>query len=203
MRFLGFLLFVLGLVLMLAPSAITSRIVDREIARAAIYENGAFQPFDIELGPAQAPVAIIIRLEEGGAYEVGDGTAALALVASSAGRSVFAQAVTFDNADWIEPASDPASTETVIYEKRIGRIAELAGGSYRFEASEGDAEPISLQRVELVLRANAFAVPDVSNFAIAMVWVGVILWVIGQRRRARKLVANPPPPPPAPKWGKQ
>jgi hypothetical protein len=205
MRLFGFLVFALGLVLMLAPRLVTDQLVDREIARAVVFENGEFKPFEIDLGPSRAPLAIVVRIEEGGDYEQGSGMAALTLVASHDGRSAFAGAVAFDNADWIEPENDQTSANAVLYEKRIGRIAELFSGTYRFTAAEGDAEAIALQRVELILRANSFGKPDLTNLAIAMVWIGAILWFIGQRRRVRRMASTPVKPerPDSTKWGRQ
>jgi hypothetical protein len=201
MRLIGFLLFVLGLVLMLAPERLTQMLVDREIARATVFENGEFRPFEIALGPSQAPLALVIRAEEGGVYNAGTGMAALTLVASHSLGSAFASGVSFDASDRSATPDNHASGGAVTYEKRVGRIAELASGPYRFVAAEGDADVIDLRRVELVLLANAFALPDFSNFAIGMVWAGAIIWFIGQRRRSRKLAANPPAAS-SNKWGR-
>ena len=196
MRWLGFLVFLAGLALSFGAAAIFQTATSREIARAIIYENGAFSPFDIDLRPSQAPLGIQLIMRESGQYNPALGEAALTLTATHQGRSAFAGAVVFSEADRLK-SSATGATE---YVKNIGRIADLTAGSYVFSAGEGDAENIALQSVELVLLANAFeTMPDVSTYGTILIWLGAGLFVIGLRRRNRVIDGQPAA---TSKWGR-
>ena len=196
MRWLGFLVFLAGLALSFGAAAIFQTATSREIARALIYENGSFKPFEIDLGPSQAPLGLKIIMREGGQYSPALGEAALTLTATHQGRSAFAGAVVFSEANRLNsPATGAAE-----YTKNISKITDLSSGSYVFSAGEGDAENIALQSVELVLLANAFeTIPDVSTYGTILIWLGAGLFVIGLRRRNRAAENQPPAPS---KWGR-
>ena len=135
-------------------------------------------------------------MREGGQYQPALGEAALTLTATHQGRSAFAGAVVFSEADRLK---SPATGATE-YSKNIGRIADLSAGIYVFAAGEGDAENIALQSVELVLLANAFAtMPDVSTYGTVLIWLGAGMFVLGLRRRNRTADNELPAPS---KWGR-
>ena len=196
MRWLGVLVFLAGLALSFGAETIFQRATSREIARAAIYENGLFKPFDIDLGSSQAPLGLQLIMREGGQYKPALGEAALTLTATHKGRSAFAGAVVFGDSDRLKSPVTGAAE----YSKNIGRIADLTAGSYVFAAGEGDAENIALQSVELVLLANAFeTIPDVSTYGTILIWLGAAIFVFGLRRRNRTADNQPPAPS---KWGR-
>jgi hypothetical protein len=197
-RIIGFLVFVAGLLLSFGSSYLFNAATSREIARFTVYQGGAFQPADIDLGPSQAPLGIRVELAEGGQgqYVPDLGAAAFTIIATHEGRTTFTNAVSFSEDD---RTSAPATGLTT-YAKNIGQIAELSNGKYKFIVGEGDADGIALQTIELVLLANDFTeMPDVSTLGTILIWLGAALFFIGLRRRNRVAVDAPPEPS---KWGR-
>lgn len=195
MRFLGFLVFLGGIALSFGPTEWLDGWFSREIIRERVHSGEGFTPVSVALSPAMAPVAILIEMRERGAYDPADGAAALAVVATQNGKQAFATAVNFTAED---RGIDPQGI--AVYSKQIGRVAELTNAEYRFVVSEGDAEPIDIEAVDIVLLANAFAAkPDFGFYGNIAIWLGVAMFVIGLRRR-RNAAAEAPPP--APKWGR-
>jgi hypothetical protein len=196
-RILGLLLFIAGLALSFGSKAIFDAATSREIARFNVYENGTFKPAEFDLGPSQAPLGLKVEMSETGQGQyIPDAGAALTVIATHEGRSTFTSAVTFSEEDRTStPGTGPA-----IYAKKIGRIAELSDGTYKFVVSEGDADAIALESVELVLMANAFTeMPDFSTFGTVLIWLGAALFVLGLRRRNR---VDPGAPAAPSKWGR-
>jgi hypothetical protein len=199
MRFLGFLLFAAGLTLSFAPANILSMVIGREAARAALYASGAFSPATLQLSPAMAPAVIRIEMREGGAYDPASGDAALALVIGQGGATRYAEPLAFVAAD-----RDEAADGTVLYARDVTRFTTPAEGDYQFTLSEGDADPIDLRSVDVVVLANALAGPeDLGFYGNILMWVGALLFFLGLRRRKPAKADTPEPPaPPAPKWGR-
>jgi hypothetical protein len=198
MRLIGFLLFALGLALSFLPGEILPRIVGREIARAVVFENGAFTPFDIDLGPELAPLEFDATMVEGGQYVPGLDQAAFTLVVNAASSSQFTAAIAFSERD--RQSNVDGTTQ---YTRSIGRLGEVSGGIHTFAFGPGDADAIDIKSIELVLRANAFDIDadDLAFYGNIAMWVGAVTFFIGLRRRNRR-AASAPPPPPVNKWGR-
>ncbi|NJR14043.1 MAG: hypothetical protein HC779_07680 [Phyllobacteriaceae bacterium] len=183
MRLIGLLLFAIGLALSFLPGEILPRLVGREIARAIVFDNGAFTPFEIELDPELTPLEFDAVMVEGGQYAPRLDQAAFTLIVNSATGTAFTAAIAFAERDRVSTADG-----TTQYTRSIGRLSELAGDTYIFEFGPGDADAIDLKRIDLVLRANAFDLnaEDLAFYGNIAMWVGAVAFFIGLRRAGRR-----------------
>lgn len=171
----------------------------KEIGTWPVYENGAFRAVDVPLAASSDPVRVLVDMTTRGQANLTGNVAVLTLTADLGSRTVLADTLNFRNS--IQRDQSP-QLQARIYRGEAGVISPVENATYRFTVGRGDAEGVSISKVELVLRSGA-ALTDAraQPVGFALVAVGVIGLVIASRLRRRR-ANDPNPQPPQPRWGR-
>lgn len=171
----------------------------RELGTWPVYERGSgFTPVTTRLTQADAPVRVLVDLTSLGSVEFVPRRTALTLTASTGGRTVLAETLTFAAA---RPQERSPQSRDRIYRDEAGVISDVQDGDYTFVVGPGDAEGIQMRSVDLVLRARAISVdPRVPPIGYAAAAIGVIGLVLSIRRRRRDRASGTETLPP--RWGR-
>ncbi len=180
------------------PWAVTN-FSGRELGTWPVYERGSgFTPVTTRLTQADAPVRVLVDLTSLGPTEFAPRSTALTVTASTGGRRVLAETLTFAEA---KPQERSPQSRDRIYRDEAGVISYIEDGDYTFVVGQGDADGIQMRSVDLVLRARALSVdPRVPPIGYAAAAIGFIGLVLSMRRRRRDRVASAEPP--TPRWGR-
>ena len=173
----------------------------RELGSWQVYDQGGqFQPVDIALKAADAPVRVLFDLTTQGAPALSPQKTILTITASTAGRTVLAQTLSFSESPARE--TSPQSSQRT-YRDDAGLIADVEDGQYRFVVGPGDAEEIGMEAVDMVLLGGARSQdPRAQPLGFSLMAVGFIGLVLTLRRRRNDPPDNPNSQPPRPRWGR-
>jgi hypothetical protein len=199
MRAIFFLIFLAGLAAGFGYPWYVTNFSGREIGSWPVYERGgAFRPVTATLSSADEPVRVLVDMTAVAPPEFAQAGTALTITASTEGRTVLAEMLTFNEA---KPQEKSPQLREKIYRDEAGVIADIEDGDYTFTVGRGDAEDIQIQSVELILRSGAGAVdPRAQPFGYALTAIGFIGLVLSMRRGKREQNPNSQPPPP--RWGR-
>jgi hypothetical protein len=171
----------------------------REIGTFRVYDRGGtFRPVTVSLSAADEPVRVLVDMTAVAPPEFASRGTALTLTASTSGRTVLAEMLTFFEA---KPQEKSPQLREKIYRDEAGVISDIAAGDYVFVVGRGDADGIEIRSVDVVLRAGAGAVdPRLQPAGFALTAIGFIGLVLAMRRNRRP--RDPKPSPPPPRWGR-
>lgn len=171
----------------------------RELGTWPVYERGGgFRPVTTRLTEADAPVRVLVDLTSLGPVEFAPRSTVLTVTASTNGRTVLADTLTFAEA---KPQERSPQMRDRIYRDEGGVITDIQDGDYTFVVGPGDADGIQMRSVDLVLRAGAVSVdrrvPPIGYAAAAIGFIGLVLSMRGRRRDRTASTETPQP-----RWGR-
>lgn len=195
MRILFLLVLIAGLGLGIGYPWAVQNMSGREIGRYSVYQRGGgFRTVDVQLAAADAPVRVLVDMTSIGNLTLSGSQTALTLTASTGGRTVLAETLTFAHQ---EPRNDSPQSGGITYRDEAGVIDPVAPGTYTFVVGPGDADDIEMRSVELVLRAGAAGLdPRAAPIGYVLMAVGFVGFVLGLR--GGRGSAEPPKP----RWGR-
>lgn len=172
-----------------------------ELGTFPVYDRaGGFKPVDAYLDWSDAPVRVLVDLTVLGTFNQTQRATALTLTASTGGRTVLAETMTFIDAQ--ERKESPQNPERIL-RAEAGVIEKLDSGTYTFTVGPGDMDDIEMRKVELLLRGGAAQADErIQPIGFALSAVGFIGLVIALRRRKNRPPDNPNSQPPPPRWGR-
>lgn len=199
-RLIFFLLLLGGLAAAAVPW-VSDELLARSIGRWPVYDNvTGFLPAQTSLKAADAPLAVVVDMTTVGPTDLQADRAVLTMTATVDGRTVMAEALTF--ADVAARDTNPQTAEKV-FRQQAGVLEEITTGSYLFEFGMGDAEGVTVRRVELSLKRFGVAYdPRLQPGGFAAIAIGFIGLVLSFRRGSDKPPNNPNSQPPPPRWGR-
>ena len=170
-----------------------------EMGSWRVHERGStFRPVTVALSPADEPVRVLVDMTAIAPPEFALGSTVLTLTASTGGRTVLAETLSFSEA---KPQERSPQLREKIYRDEAGVLTGIEAGDYEFVVGRGDAEDIQILSVDLILRRGAGAVdPRLQPVGYALTAIGFIGLVLSLRRRKRERNPNSEPPPP--RWGR-
>lgn len=173
----------------------------REIGSWPVYDQGRFEPVEVDLTAADAPVRVLVDVTTGANAVLPTGSAVLTITASTGGRTVLASALRFNRQAEARDKSPQVAEK--ISRDDAGLIEPVENARYLFQIGPGDADNVRIKAVELVLRAGAGeADPRLQPVGISLMAVGFIGFVLGFRRGGPGRPLNPNSKPPPPRWGR-
>lgn len=198
MRTLFVLLFLAGLVTGFGYPWYATNFSGHEIGNWQVYRRGdSFKPVTTRLTAADWPVRVLVDMSAVAPPEFAPASTVLTLTASTGGRTVLAETLTFSEA---KPQERSPQLRERVYRDEGGVITAAEDGDYTFVVGQGDAERIEIRAVDLILRGGAVAVdPRAQPIGYSLVAVGLIGFVLASRRRRER---NPNSQPPQPRWGR-
>lgn len=201
MRLLFLLVFLAGLGMGFIYPWSISNFSGREIGTWPVYRQGGFEPLDIQLASADAPVRVLVDLTTNANDLFASEGAVLTVTASEGGKTVLAKTLRFAGESQVRDKS-PQVAEKILRDD-AGLITEVNGGTYHFVVGEGDAERPQIKAVELVLRAGAGeADTRFQPIGISLMAIGFIGFVLALRGGRSRTPQNPNSQPPPPRWGR-
>lgn len=200
MRIIFLLILVAGLMLGIGYPFAVQNFSGREIGRYEVYDRaGGFRPVSVNLDASDAPLRVLVDMTSIGNLTMSGARTVLTLNASTNGRSVLSQTLTFAHQ---EPRNDSPQSGGMAYRDTAGVIDPVQNGDYLFAIGPGDMQKIEMRKVELVLRAGGMEidrrVAPVGYVLMAIGFIGFVLALRGRRERTIDRDAGPPPP----KWGR-
>jgi hypothetical protein len=199
MRTIFFLIFLAGLAAGFGYPWYVNNFSGREIGNWPVYERGGqFQSVNVRLTARDEPVRVLVDMTAVAPPEFARAGTALTITASTLGRTVLAEMLSFNEA---KPQEKSPQLREKVYRDEAGIITGITDGDYLFTVARGDAEDIQIQSVELTLRGGAGAVdPRAQPVGYALSAIGFIGLVLAMRRRRGERNPNSQPPPP--RWGR-
>ena len=199
MRVIFLLLFLAGLAAGFGYPWYVTNFSGREIGTWRVFDRGgAFRPVTATLSAADEPVRVLVDMEAIAPPEFAPRSTVLTITASTGGRSVLAETLTFAEA---KPQEKSPQLREKIYRDEAGVISDVEDGDYTFVVGPGDAEGIEMRSVDLILRGGAGSVdPRAQPVGFAVTAIGFIGLVLAMRRGRRQRNPNSQPPPP--RWGR-
>lgn len=200
MRFVFFLILLAGVGLgVLYPWAINN-FSGAELGTFRVFERETgFRPVQVELKSSDAPVRILVDLTSIGSPRFSSDRTVLTLTASTAGRTVLADTLTFAKS---KPREEAPQLKDRIFRADAAPITAISSGSYTLTVGQGDADGIDIRSVDLVLRAGAGLVDHRAQpIGFALMAIGLIGIILASRRRNR-VSPNPNSQPPPSRWGR-
>lgn len=201
MRKLLVLLFVAGLTAGFGYPWYVANFSGREIGSWPVHQRGgAFQPVIQRLSAADLPVRVLVDMRAVAPPEFAPASTVLTLTASTKGRTVLAETLTFAEA---KPRDKNPQMREHIYRDEGGVISGPEG-DYTFVVGPGDADGIEIRAVDLILRGGAVSVdPRFQPVGFAVAALGLVGFVIAsRRRRARHSGTQTEKSPTLPRWGR-
>ena len=197
MRFISLILLIAGVALAGAYPWYMNNFSGRELGSMTVFQQpDGFQPVTVRLSSADDPVRVLVDLTSRGPANFSGGIAVLTLTASSGGKTVLADTLSFSKS--VQREQSPQSTQSV-FRGDAGLITSVQNADYSFKIGPGDAEGVNYSKVELVLRANAGSVDSRAQPAgFVLVGLGVVGLILGSRRKRENPNSQPPPP----RWGR-
>lgn len=200
MRYLFLLMFLVGAAVGIAYPFLIQNFSGHEIGKWRVYDRAfGFHPVEATLGPADAPVRVLVDMSSLGAPRLSGERTVLTITAATAGRTVLAETLDFVNAT---PHPDSPQSGERLFRDDAGVISTVEGGVYSFTVGPGDAEGIEMKSVDLILRAGG-AVNDerAQPIGFTLMAIGFIGFVLALRRGGGR-PRGPSAQPPAPRWGR-
>jgi len=170
-----------------------------EIGTWRVFERGQdFQPVVAKLAAADAPVRVFVDMIAVAPPEFAQSSTVLTITASTGGRTVLAEPISFFEA---KPQEKSPQLREKAYRDEAGVISNITDGDYTFVVGQGDMEEIRIKSVDLVLRGGAAPVDARAQpLGYAATAIGFIGLVLAMRRGRRDRKPDAPPPPP--RWGR-
>lgn len=171
----------------------------RELGTWRVYDRGgSFTPVTVKLGADDAPVRVLVDMTAVAPPEFAPRRTVLTLTASSEGRTVLAQTLSFSET---KPQERNPQLREKLYRDEAGVISDIDGGDYTFILGRGDVEGVQMRSVDLILRAGAGGVdPRIPPVGYGLAVIGFIGLVLSLRRKRAERNPNSQPPPP--RWGR-
>src|SRR5690606_20114045 len=146
--------------------------------------GGAFRPVTVALSSADEPVRVLVDMTAVAPPEFALGRTVLTLTATTGGRTVLAETLSFNEA---KPQERSPQLREKIYRDEAGILTDIEPGDYIFVVGQGDAEDIQIRSVDLILRRGAGALdPRLQPVGFALTAIGFIGLVLSMRRRKRQ-----------------
>ena len=198
MRTIFLLLFVGGLAAGFGYPWYVTNFSGREIGTWQVYERGgSFRAVTATLSSADEPIRVLVDMTAVAPPEFAQAGTALTITASTRGRTVLAEMLSFNEA---KPQEKSPQLREKIYRDEAVVMSGIEDGDYTFVVGRGDAEDIEIRSVDLILRGGALSVdPRLQPVGYALTAVGFIGLVLALRRRRER---NPNSQPPPPRWGR-
>lgn len=203
MRALFVLIFVAGLGAGFVYPWYMTNFSGHEIGSWPVYRRGGdFQPVNAQLTSADWPVRVLVDLRAVAPPEFAPARAVLTLTASTGGRTVLADTLSFSEA---KPRDKNPQMRERVYRDE-GGVIDGPEGDYTFVIGQGDADGIGVRAVDLILRGGALPVdPRVQPVGYALTALGLVGFVLASRRRRdrrRDRRAGGDAPKPPTRWGR-
>lgn len=186
MRFIFLLLLVAGIGLGIAYPWYMQNFTGSEIGSWSVYERGSdFRPVTVNLSAADAPVRVLVDMTARVKVQaLVPGETDLTITAATDGRTVLAETMTFAGTP---PVQDSPQSGDLIYRATAGMIDPVESGGYRFVLGRGDSESVRIERVELILKANAVSYDERAQpVGYALMAIGFVGFVLAVARRGRR-----------------
>lgn len=200
MRFFFLIILAAGLALGIGYPWAVQNVSGYEIGNYRVFERGSgFSPAEVALAPSEAPVRVLVDMAATGNFRPTNNRTVLTVTASTDGRTVLAETVTFVHA---AAHQDSPQVAGHVYRDEVGVIDPVDGEHrYMFTVGPGDAEDVEMERVDLILRAGAFDLdPRAVPAGYALMAVGFIGLVVAFRFRRRRKAQRSEPK--KPRWGR-
>src|SRR5215207_6554454 len=142
MRTIFFLIFLAGLGAGFGYPWYVANFSGREIGTWPVYERGGqFQSVSVRLTASDEPVRILVDMTAVAPPEFAQAGTALTITASTLGRTVLAEMLTFSEA---KPQEKSPQLREKVYRDEAGVITGITESDYLFTVSRGDAEDIQI-----------------------------------------------------------
>lgn len=199
MRSFFVLLFAAGLAAGFVYPWYVTNFSGHEIGSWRVYDRGGdFQPVTMRLAADDGPVRVLVDMMAVAPPEFAQSGTALTVTASTSGRTVLAEMVSFSEA---KPQEKSPQLREKMYRDEAGVIADVEDADYTFTVGRGDLERIEIRQVDLVLRGGASGIdPRAQPIGYSLVAAGLIGFVLASRRRRQRRSPDAAPPPP--RWGR-
>ncbi len=139
-----------------------------------------FQPVEVQLDPADAPVGVVLDVTAIVPPALDAGQSVLTITASTQGRTVLARSLDLTGA---EKRDDSPQTPQQIYRIGAGTIPEVEAASYTFTVGPGDADGVDLLSVDLGLVGGSTYDERAQPVGFSIMAIGFIGFVLTFRRR--------------------
>lgn len=166
------------------------------------YERSTgFKPFEARLMASDAPVRVLVDLTAMGTPTFEQSRSVLTITVASAGKTVLADALPFNNA--ASPRQVSPQSADKIFRAEAGVIDPTPAGAYTFTLGPGDAEGIDMNAVDVELRSEATLLdPRIQPLGFGLMGAGFFGLVAATVRRRGGPPKNPNSQPPPPRWGR-
>lgn len=162
-----------------------------------------FQPVEVRLDPADAPVGVVLDVSAVVPPALAAGQSVVTVTAATQGRTVLARSLDVTAA---EKRDDSPQTPQQIYRIEAGAIPEVEAGSYTFTVGPGDAEGVDLLSVDLSLVGGNTYDERAQPIGFSIMAIGFIGFVLTFRRRdggnGGGSTGGGSGQPPKPRWGR-
>jgi len=186
MRVLFLLVFAAGAVLGIGYPWAALHLTGHELGTYRVYERATgYKPVEVALSASDAPLRVSVDLRIVGGTRQIDGHSILSLTVTGDGRSMLAVPLTFAEATLKDKS---AETNERIYRDDAGLIPALQNGIYTFSVQSGEETGIYIQSVDIILRADAFAVYEVvrtGGFLLMAAGITGLIFAMIRHRRMR------------------
>lgn len=198
MRVFFFLILLIGTAIGIGYPYVILNFSAHDIGKWRVYDavTGSL-PAHPQLTENDAPLRVVVDMTTTGARNLPSEQAVLTLTASSGGRTVLAEALSFSDAT---PREVNPQTQERVFRDTAGILDTVASGDYLFTLGLGDAEGISIRYVDLILRREPILDERLQPAGFALMAVGFIGFVLAMRRGGK--AENPNSQPPRPRWGR-
>lgn len=195
-----FLLVFLGGVALAGFPWFSENFLARDLGSWPVYDSvTGYLPALVSLKSGEAPLNVLVDMTTVGPAELSDDRALLTLTVDTSGKTVLATPLTF--ADATARDTNPQTGEK-IFRETAGVIEQIAAGDYLFTLGAGDAEAVTVRRVDLILRRGGVTYDGrIQPLGYALMAIGFIGLVLALRRGGGR-PRNPNSQPPPPRWGR-
>jgi hypothetical protein len=198
-RLFGFLMFAFGLLAIFQEDHIRAIFEKETTEKILAFEGDAKRVRFWENKESRCDVVFYATLYDYSRYVPNIGDKAFSISIFNGNDRIFMSDIYYTN---IEKQRN-IYNNLVIYKKKIYSLSQIGPRMLRIQTAVAHSTTAAFGRVMLDINKKCGVKPEwVSWSSIAAVWVGVLVWFIGQRRRSRRLAQNPPKSGPA-KWGRQ
>lgn len=197
MRIISLLVLILGIVFAVIYPWMTENFAGDEVGSWRVYDRGgSFQPVEVTLSDRDAPVRVIVDLRAIGQFYPSGSETALTVTASTDGRTVLAEELSFIHTS---PREDSPQTADLVYRDSPGLIEPASEAVYTFMVGEGDAATLEINSVDLILRRNALRFDrQLQTIGFVLMGVGFASLFFSLFRRRKSKPVNPS----GTKWGR-
>ncbi|MCV0397743.1 MAG: hypothetical protein K5872_09555 [Rhizobiaceae bacterium] len=180
LRIMFGLMIVVGALLAIVYPWSADTIGNYEAGRHTLFEDGEWRSAIQILEAAQAPISVLVSMTVEREFAPDDARPVLTITASTGDRTALSSALPFAERPPTKPS--PQANEAT-YRTEAGRIKDVTGGVYVFEAAPAEAEGIAFEEVEIILRAGAFELdPRARPAGFAMIGLGLVGFLLSLRR---------------------